>query len=354
MKLQSAYETIGDPEKRLLYDKRLPGIRDRLKAKHGSDWGKAGAAEREKKSAAEETARKQKDYNARQERLRNLELSKNVYDGDIFEIRRVIRKLTADLKHLQEQDEEELKRERARNGWWSYLTSPIYGKAIEPDEQKRTRENERLFRLASKSIKGNELRAKEAKLQSLQDALQDVNSKIAAEKKEIEDEVRAQAARARRERELKMAQEARDRMQEYRERCARAEKEQAERAAKEAHQARAAKEAREAKEAKERVRQAAAADKRRKEAEERAKARRDAFPAESGSTESTCQHDKWWHRLEGRHRCVVCHAVQARFAFQCPDCGMVACAGCRQISKPNTRSSGYSGRRHYYNSHDYD
>lgn len=52
---------------------------------------------------------------------------------------------------------------------------------------------ERLHRLASKSIKVSELHTKEAKLQGLQDALKNLNSQIAAEKKKAEDEAGAQA-----------------------------------------------------------------------------------------------------------------------------------------------------------------
>lgn len=210
MKLQNAYETIRDPTKRREYDLRWSGIRDSLRAKQESDWRQAEAAQAEKKRATEARAKEQKEDIARQERLRRLEQFRWKYDDEIFELSRAIRKLVADLKRLQDQDVENSRKERERNGWWAYLASPILGKEKETDEQKQAREKTRLHRLASNSIKGNELKEKEARLQRLQDALQNVNDKIAAEKKKAEDEKRKveDEARARR---LRMEQEARDR-----------------------------------------------------------------------------------------------------------------------------------------------
>ncbi len=49
-------------------------------------------------------------------------------------------------------------------------------------EQKQARETARLRRLASKSIKGSELRDNETKLKKLRSALQDVDSQISIEK----------------------------------------------------------------------------------------------------------------------------------------------------------------------------
>ena len=229
----------------------------------------------------------------------------------------------------------------------------------ETDEQKQERETKRLHRLASKSIKGSELGEKEARLRRLQDSLQDVNGKIAAEKnkaeiekKKLEDEARA--------RKLRMEQGARNRaMQEMSERMAKDRKERAERAAKEAREAQAA---REAQEAKERTQMAAATERRRREAEERVKIMRAAEEAarkakktdwSKPANKSTCRHDRFWPKVEGSQLCSNCHAVQRRFAFQCPGCRMVACANCRQTLRGEKRKSGgVSGRRYDFSSND--
>lgn len=360
MKLQNAYDTISDPTKRRAYDVKWAGIRDKVQAQQEVDRRQAEAAETERRRVAEERAKKQKEDELRQESLRIWGLSKSRYDNDIFELGRAMRKLTADLKRLQDQDDEDARKERERNGWLAYLTRPIYGGADETEEQKQERENERLHRLASKSIKGSELREKEAKLRTLQMALQNVNSNIAAVKKKAEDErVRLDnEARARR---LKVEQEARDRaMQEMRERMAKAQKERAEQAAKEAREAQAAREARESQE---RARMAAATAERRRREEERAQAMREAENATrraretrnawSGSArKSGCRHDKFWPKIEGTQLCSQCHAMQRRFAFKCPDCRMIACASCRQSLRGEAPKNG-AGRRGFTSKQSY-
>ncbi len=331
-KLGRAYETIKDPEKRRIYDIRWEFIRNKQRTQQE-------AAEAERKRAAQEaqeTADKKKEETTRQDRLRHLELYRSRYDGDIFEANRVVRRLVADLKRLQDQDDEELRKERERNSWWTYMTSPIYSKPKETEIEKQERENKRLQRLASRSIKENELNQRKAKLQSLQDALQDVSSKIAAVKKKEEDEARVQAAkwqeRLRKEQEAKRLQEEEE-MREARTRWAKMQEDRAAQAAKEAHEA-----------AQERVRKAT--DERRKaEAEERARAARVAEAARkaqdqrhstfqpetpsyrasrasraSASNETTCRHDKFWTKIEGSHLCSNCHSTQRHFAFQCPGC----------------------------------
>lgn len=438
MKLQNAYDTIRDPEKRRAYDARWACIRDGIRAQQDSDRRQAEAAEAEKARTTRERAKIQKEYEARQERLRSLETLKSVYDNDIFEVKRVIRNLLAELKRLQDHDDAYLRKRKEQNSWWVYLSSPIFGKAKETDEQKQVLETERLHRLASKTIKRSELLEKQAKLRRLQDTLLDVNNKIDGEKEKADDEARTQArekmvrmeqeardraqqkmrdfrakmqkaqaerdakeareaqaareaqeaqervrkaaaaaaaeksrketeeraearraaeqaaqkARNEREKVLRMEQKARDRaQQEMREIRAKMQKAHAERDAKEAREAQAAREAQEAQEAQEHSRKTAAAaaaavEKRRKKTKKRAEPRRKApsdrskpaTPLYSSShasrfTKSTCRHDKFWPKIEGKHLCTNCHAVQNRFAFQCPGCKMIACASCRQTLK---------------------
>ena len=361
-KLQNAYDTISDPTKRRAYDLRWPGIRDTLRTQQESEKRNAEAAQAEKKRATEARAKKQEEDNARQARLQNLEQSRWRHDSDIFELSRAIKKLAADLKRLQDLDDDDVRKEKERSGWWQYLASPIYGApAKETDEQQQERETKHLHRQASKRIKGSELTEKEARLRKLQDALRDVNGKIAVEKKKAEDEKRRveEAARARK---LRMEQEARERaMREAREAreswLAQAQKERAERAAREAREAQAMREAQE------RVR--VAAETRRREAEERAeavqraeeaaaaqrarKARENARDGWSGlaAKRSTCRHEGWWPKVEGKQLCSKCHAFQNRFALQCPGCSMVACAGCQKVLRSERRKGGGVAGRQY-------
>ena len=367
MKLQHAYETISDPGKRQAYDLRWPSIRDSLRTQQETEKRQAEQAEAEKKRAAEARARKQQEDTAREERLRIWEQSKGRYDWDIFELARATRKLTADLKRLKDLDDEDVRREKERNGWWAYLTSPIYGQVKETDEQKQQRKKGRFDRLASRRIKESELAEKEARLKKLQDALRDVTGQIAAEKKKAADEKNKveEEARARRQQEARARE-----MREAQERLAEMQKRRAEQAAKEAREAqarwdaweaqeRARKEAKERAEAelraaKERVEAEWRAAKERVEAEWRAARETAAAAAKQAkkaqndragrASQSTCRHDGWWPKVEGKQFCGTCRTVQPRFALQCPGCKMVACASC-QKSLRGARWKGNAGGR---------
>ena len=377
-KLQAAYDTLSDPTQRRAYDLRWPSIRDSERARQESERRQAEAVQAEQKRAAEARTRKQESDNARQERIRNLEAARRRHDDAIFELSRAIRKLVADLQRLKDQDDEDVRLEKQRNSWWTYLASPIYGKMEETEEQKRERETNCLNRGASKRIKGSELAEKEARLQRLQEELRGVNGKIATEKKTAEDEqrrmeeeVRArklrmeQEARAHR---LRAEQEAREReMRDMREWMAKAQREwaESERAAREAREAeealeRAAAErrrqemAQEMRKRAEEVARKAREDAARKAREEAARKANNARRERSGfATKSTCGHDRFWPKVEGIQQCGKCHAVQRRFAFQCPGCKLVACASCRQSLRGETRKKGgFSGRRYGFAGHD--
>ena len=357
--------------KRHAYDLRWPGIRDSLKTRQESEKRQAEAAQAEKKFAA-----KQKEEDAaRQGRLRDLESARWRSSLVISGLEREVGNLKTELKRLKDLDDEDIRREKERNGWWAFLASPIYGREVDTEENKVERERGRLNRVASRSIKGSELAEKEGRVRKLKDALRDVDGRIAAERKKVDDEKRRVEEEARAMR-MKMEQEVRDReMKEARERIVRAQKEWAERAAREMREAQAAREAQE------RARMAAEAERRRKEAEQLAQAKERAEEAarkakklqdkmaaktarearnRSGTTakNSSCRHERYWTRIEGRQVCGNCSAVQSRFAFQCPGCKMMACANCRQSLRGEKRKHGGIPRRQSgfagNDDHDYD
>jgi DnaJ-class molecular chaperone len=101
-KLSSAYETISDPTKRRSYDTIWARIKENRRAEEEAQKRKNEAAEKEQKRAAEEKAKNQKEESARQERLQHLQLLKSRHENDIFEGNRVVRRLAADLKRLQD------------------------------------------------------------------------------------------------------------------------------------------------------------------------------------------------------------------------------------------------------------
>lgn len=374
-KLARAYETISDPEARRIYDIKWVGIRYRKNAQKEAEKRQADATKTEQKRAAEEKMKSQKEQAAMLGKVRQLEVVKADYDSKLFELKRVIRKLAADLKRLQEEEDEALRKERERNGWWAYFTSAISKQAEETAEEKRQRAIDRLQRLHTKSIKENELIRQEAESHSLKDRLQDVNSKIAAAKQKGEDAARAEEAirqeRLRNEREAKRRAEAQEREKQaaWEAVLARRRKEAAAalaakqaREAQEAYEAQeqqrraqAAKRAREIQEAYEAAKEAQEAQKREqraraaREAAQRARnsARESATARASASKKGTCRHDAFWPKVQGAQLCDKCHIRQKHFAFQCPGCNMIACANCRQLLRgergrynPEARSHG--------------
>jgi len=386
---------MKDPEKRRAYDIQWASIKRTQAAQKEAKRRQDEFAEAERKKAAEEGARNQKEKDARQERLRHLERLKSKYNGDIFELSRIVRKLVADLKRLQDQDDEELRKERERKSWWTYVTSPFYASPKETEEEKQTREVERLQRLASKRIKEQDLAEKESKIKRWRDALEDANNKIAAEKAKEEEEARSRAAKIqeqlRREQEARRRAEQQAAEEERRKRLeeiqARMRQEQAARAARKTQEAceaqqrawkaaeerrkaeenrraeerRQAEEKRKAKERRQAEEKRKVKEKQRAEAEKRARAaswaetvrkaqqgRNDWFEPEVPSysfsrasapnkTSSACRHELFWPKLNGSHICQNCHGIQRRFAFQCPGCSMIACASCRQTIRGERR-----------------
>lgn len=294
-----------------------------------------------------------------------MDLLRRRYNDNIFELARAVRKLTADLARLQDKDDEYSRKDREQKSWWTYLALPIYGKPKETQDQKMDRETERIQRLAIRRIKESELKEKETKLNRLHDELRDVNDKIAAEINKAKEESQTQ------EREERLRKEQEARMKAEREMWEKSEeirvKTQKERAEREAKKAREAEATRKAQEEQERIRKAAAAArdklatgqvrKRQELAEEYQKLEEERIQATHAAeeaarksrvaqeerarptygsshapnlTQNNCRHEKFWPKVEGRQQCNNCSMFQNRFALQCPGCGMIACANCRQ------------------------
>ncbi|MCJ1247316.1 hypothetical protein MMC30_004530 [Trapelia coarctata] len=377
-----AYETVLDPLRRKVYDELWDRIKSAQRAREEAAKRQAEAAVRERKRAADEKASKQKEETRRREeetrreqKLQGLKMRRSEYERDMFEMNRVIRRLAADLKRLQDLDEEEARKEREKNSWWAFFSSPIYGKAEEPEGQKQKREDDRLQRLYSKKIKGMELKQKEAELKIKKDAWLEVHEEVEGERER--EEAAARLREAQRQEQLGKEEAARKRVEEeqLRERLAKQAQMRRE------QEVRAAKAAREAEEARERMRRAAAEERRKADIEERARAARRAEKARkaeeareaeearkaqeawerwlkpsvtskssSHTSTSNCRHAGWWTKLEGSHTCGNCHSVQRRFAFKCPGCSMIACASCRQTLKGGRRGNSYRPRGRF----DYD
>lgn len=342
-----AYETLKDPAERRSYNVAWPGIHSRRAAERQQEE----AAETERRRATEVEKQRAKEDQARKERLRKLTLERCTHANQIFEVKRVLRKLRADLQRLRAEDEEYAKREREKKSWWSFVKSPVYESTAETEEEMEEKERRRIDRIASTRVKESELGVQETELNMLNLRLSETDSRIV-----VEASREKQATRNR----LEQEQEARRRAEEKRTRDkwdatagdrAKAEKEAAEGQAKEARETqerlrkereeqrrRAERAARMAEAAKDEERRRMTAEaNRRKEAQGHARRpQRDPLDrfasAEPSEPSAGCRHSGWWIKIEGQHRCSECNIVQKRFAYRCPSpaCDKIACADCRR------------------------
>jgi hypothetical protein len=155
MKLVEAYETLEDSVKSHSYDIRWPGINAKERAEHDAEKRRKEAAEASRRQAAQEAAKKKKVNDERQARLDYWIAERNRYQDDIFEGNRRVTRLKSEIAHVQSLDDNELKKEKAKNSWWTFFSSPVYGKVKEREDEKRDREVKRLDRNATKRIKKN-------------------------------------------------------------------------------------------------------------------------------------------------------------------------------------------------------
>lgn len=339
-----------------MYDIRWSGLNTNSRSEQDTEKRRREAAEASQQQAAKDVTNMQNAGMERQGHLKRWISESNRYQDEILQVNRRIKRLAADIARLRAIDDEEVKKEKEKNSWWAYLSSPIYGRVQETEEEKRNREVERLQRVASKSIKNNELANEEAKLQRWKDFLKRTNDKINAEYKKRDDEAREAAAKkqaefqkqqeeARQAEQEKRRAEMRKRQQEV-ERVAKAQREKREREEKEA--ARAAEEAKLKWEKQCQEERTKMAEERRKEDLEDAKLARQGknrlrnghIVDIPGIRRTSCQHDKFWPKVDGGQVCSHCHRYQHKFVFRCPDCRMVACASCRQSLRGERQRSG--------------
>ena len=289
------------------------------------------------------------------------------YQGNVFEANRRAKRLTVEIARLQGLDDEDLRKEKERNSWMTYLLSPIYGRIQETEEEKQYREVERLQRVASRSIKEKELAREEGQLQRFKDLLKRTNDKIDAENKRKNDERREAEARQRAAEVKKQAEQRATEAKKQAEfeklqsELKRAEQERrwAEmlRRQQEADQiAREQREQREREEAAawEALKKVLETERKAKAAKEEEQRHQESFPKPprygTGHMDNTvrtpsCNHKKFWQRINGAQACSHCHQHQRRFVFQCPDCKMRACANCRQSLRGENKRPGRGAGR---------
>ncbi|KAI0910958.1 hypothetical protein F4823DRAFT_588249 [Ustulina deusta] len=278
---------------------------------------------------------------------------------DIFEARRNVRKLEAEIDRLQEEDVADARQAGNQASWWGNMSSFLFGAGSEgaggSQEAKEERERRRLNRSAAIRIKSmemlnktNRLHALETAAESTAMAIEELKQQIRVEEQKQEDERAAQAQRKMQEEYLRRAREAeaerrRKREQEERERneWERKRREQREREQNEREQKERERVEREKREfslreeimRKERERvQREFHEQLKKAAESRKGASKQQHWASKSADkpQSACLHRGWWTQIPGRAVCSICSKTLAKFALECPGCHMKACATCKR------------------------
>ncbi|KAF2685228.1 DnaJ-domain-containing protein [Lentithecium fluviatile CBS 122367] len=277
--IQSAYETLGDAEKRRAYDAIWPNIRascgahaaaaerqraaeqrekererrkaeaeretekrhaeERRRAEHeagqkrkAEEWKQADERKQAEKARTEETQRKaegRRQANARRRAqtafttrpIRQLIDEKAKIDRDVFELSRAVRRLEGEVKRLEAQDEQDKNKAKSAGGqtWGAYFASYLYSPAPSEEEKQKeeAKEFERLERRNAKRIKEERLQAQRKRLEDLRREMETLDDIITASKSQGKDPSSKQREEERRhERAKRKAEELRQQNEEKR------------------------------------------------------------------------------------------------------------------------------------------
>ena len=251
-------------------------------------------------------------------------------------MKRGIRRMEQEIANLNSILAAEAAEEAQKNSWTTWLLSPLHKKAVESDEEKARKDRARQERRIEKDMKERRLFDKKSFLKDTEDSMmksKDVflaadqrdNALICSLKYKIQ-------AIGNRQRQREKAE--RDRVAEQ----MRRQREDREKREREAAELR-------------RQQQAAqqAAEQRRREEEQKrfdemfrdiytqaptsatSSNSRERYASNTGTT--TCRHDGWWPKVQGRTTCPTCYESWT-YLLQCPGCAMKACPKCQAAVRP--------------------
>ncbi|KAF2431638.1 DnaJ-domain-containing protein [Tothia fuscella] len=317
--LGQAYETLKNQDQRRAYDLIYPSIVAKgYTAKKPQTTCPPGGSTPQAE-AANEAAQIAAILKSKSERAASWHTKKNVLDGTIFELQRSIRRLEQEIKNLNSIFAAEAAEEAQKNSWTTWILSPLYKKRVESEHEKERKERERQERRIEKDMKERKLditRAAEKQKESLltkatkefdsANRIDDGKIELIKSKKYFREAREAEAReKVRKEQEAKM-------WKEY--------EEQQKKGAREA----------EAAYRKAQAESQAAGQKWREEAGRTS--HHAYFNSAQRSTPqpqtSTCSHNGWWPKVQGRAACPDCNDVWT-YLLQCPGCQKRACPKCQ-------------------------
>jgi hypothetical protein len=206
--------------------------------------------------------------------------------------------------------------------WWGYVTSVLQGHQ-KTEEQRIKRDNDRLQKIAARSIRDSKAQRQIAAVRDLEKAINAIHRSITSAELEILREESREEREKRRMEEERLRQETSRRMAE------------------------------ELKKQQERQAQQANRGHRYPSREQGADGSRKSGQSEGKQNfhdKRTCHHQGWWSRIDGRISCSRCLSVTQKFIFQCPGCGKLACASCRDTIKGGRARSNRLDKGTYHDS----
>ncbi|KAH8684334.1 DnaJ domain-containing protein [Tricladium varicosporioides] len=362
--LGRAYETLKDVGKRRAYDLIYPSISRNRPSPQATQTHRPPPTSTPQTGALNEAAQIAALEKSKQERSVRWRTKKNTLDSSIFELERDIRRLKQDISNLDNIAATEAAKEAQKNSWGAWLLSPIYKKAEDSEEEKARKDRERQERRIEKDMKERRLGLKQADLKkernSLRMAKEEVDAADLVDNKKIrviqerirttENWERQERERIQREREAKIQKEQQEQWVKWeREQREKREREAAEALRKQEEELKVAEALRKQK-AKERAAEQKRQEERAKEWQkifnDETKTFREQYthlnpPEHSYGPESvtrhtfrsTCRHDGWWPKVQGRTACPKCYEVWT-YLLQCPGCEVKACPRCQAAIRP--------------------
>lgn len=364
-KLNEAYETLSDENRRILYDAKLKALNARGLGSESSPLHTGNESVQEQwRKAQEERIYREKEQKAA-ENIAELKKKVEIYENAIKE---------ADKAERERVEKEK----RQSQGWWAYLTGSANLKTPREDFARKERLQQNASTYINLQRARNELRRCEAdkeemirirkiakdreakeKEQKMKETRERMAREAEAKRKENEQKMREQRERVAREEEMRRQETARQEVKERIEK-ERKEKQQREAAAKQ-------KEARQA-EIRERdlrdllrqkieklnsERERAEAERAKTEPPKQNQRAHNQPPNQRNSTRhrpinpqqerradnrrkkpeptpNICRNNNFWPRIDGRHQCSVCLQQFGTFVLKCPSCERLACVSCKK------------------------
>ncbi|KAF2816422.1 DnaJ-domain-containing protein [Mytilinidion resinicola] len=378
-----AYETLKDESKRRDYDLIYPSITRRRPPPQNTQTPRPPPGATPQPETLNEAAQIVALQKSKQERGARWRAKKYAFDSTIFDLQRGVRLLEQEIRNLDSILAAEAAAEARKNSWGSWLLSPIYKKAEDSEEEKARKDRGRQERRIEKDLKERRLDLKKADLKKEENLLKKAKEEVDAADLCDDGKIRVIQARiwartqvaalqprinnsyARKllsEHQLE-TQERQERERVERERLAEIRKQQQEQWEKklreEAEAMRKQQAERRAAEQKRQEEWRAAEQKRQEEIrklakiyDEETRRHREQYThlnPPKGSTRqaytSTCDHDGWWPKVQGRTACPECYELWT-YLLQCPGCEMMACPRCQAAIRPRKpRNSTRTNRR---------